>query len=116
MHELGIISNIFKVIEEVASENNLKKITKVKLKIGKLCQVVPAMIENAFEVVAKETIAKGAALEVEYEPIRMKCLSCQKEFEVDDKIYICPACEQTELEMLAGAEISVESIYGDTGQ
>ena len=113
MHELGIITNLFDIIEEVAAEHKLVKINRVKLKLGKLQQIVPEMLSFAFDTVAEGTKSDGATLEVDYIPIRMRCNECQQEFIVDDHIYICPECEETSLTMLAGMEIILESVEGD---
>jgi hydrogenase nickel incorporation protein HypA/HybF len=113
MHELGIITNIFTIIEEVATEHNLLKIHKVKLKIGKLQQIVPDIFTFAFETVAKGTKAEGAVLDVDYVPVKMKCQGCGCEFIVADNIYICPTCGRTQLTMLEGMEIFLESLEGE---
>jgi hydrogenase nickel incorporation protein HypA/HybF len=113
MHELGIIQNLFTIIEEVAEENNLIKIHTVKLKLGKLQQIVPEMFTFAFEIVAKGTKTEGATLDVEYVPIKMRCNTCNNEFIVEEHVYICPECAQTSLTMLEGMEIILESVEGD---
>ena len=112
MHELGIINNLFLIIEQVAKENNLIKIDSVKLKLGKLQQIVPEMLVFAFETVAKETKAEGATLDVEYVPIKMRCDTCKTEFIVEEHVYICPECSATRLTMLEGTEIILESVEG----
>lgn len=113
MHELGIISNIFTIIEQVAEEHNLSKITLVKLKLGKLQQIVPDMLTFAFEAVAKGTRAEGAVLDVEYVPIKMQCQHCGHEFIVEEHVYICPECSGTSLTLAAGMEVMLESVAGD---
>ena len=113
MHELGIIHNLFTIIEEVAEENKLVRINKVKLKLGRLQQIVPEMFTFAFETVAKGTKAEGAVLDIEYVPIKMLCKTCNNEFIVEEHVYICPECAQTNLTMLEGMEIILESVEGD---
>jgi hydrogenase nickel incorporation protein HypA/HybF len=113
MHELGIIQNLFTIIEEVAEENNLVRINKVKLKLGKLQQIVPEIFRFAFEIVAKGTKAERATLDIEYVPIRMLCNTCNNKFIVEEHVYICPKCAQTGLTMLEGMEIILESVEGD---
>ncbi|MCK4797476.1 MAG: hydrogenase maturation nickel metallochaperone HypA [Spirochaetes bacterium] len=113
MHELSIITNIFKKIEEVAENNSLIKINKVKLKIGIMRQVIPEFLRFAFEAVSKDTKAEKAELEIEYIPIKMKCNSCANEFIVENNIYICPLCNNTKLDILSGQEIILQSIDGD---
>ena len=113
MHELGIITNLFTLIDEVAEEHGLRKITRITVKLGKLQQIVPDMLQFAFESVSKGSRAEDAALDVEYVPIKMKCRGCAQEFIVGDHLYICPECEQSDLEMLEGTEILLESIEGE---
>ncbi len=113
MHELGIITNIFTIIEQVAADHHLSHIDKVKLKIGKLQQIVPDIFAFAFETVAKGTKAEGAVLDVDYVPVKMKCTGCSHEFRVEDHIYVCPTCGQTRLTMLEGMEIILESLEGE---
>lgn len=112
VHELTIISNIFKIIEDIAKENSLVKINKVKLKVGKLRQLYPEMLQNAFEIVAKDTKAENAVLQIESIPVKMKCRSCDEIFYVDEE-YSCQRCGNYSLETLEGDEIIIESIEGD---
>ena len=113
MHELGIITNLFTLIDEIADEHKLRKVTRITVKLGKLQQIVPDMLQFAFESVAKGSRAEDAVMDVEYVPIKMKCKHCAQEFIVDDHLYICPGCEQTDLDMLEGMEILLESIEGE---
>lgn len=114
MHEFSIMQSIFKLIKDVAVKNNLIKIDKVVLKIGKLRQVFPDFLQFAFETVSQNTIAKGAALIIEEVPITMCCKSCQKEFMVEHNAYICPSCGAAKLELLTGKEILIASVAGET--
>jgi len=113
MHELTIITDILETAKQAARENNLKKINKIYLKIGKLQQVVPEMLEFSFQVVSRDTIAQGAALKIETIPIKVNCKACLKETIVKENIYICPACDRTHLEILTGKELMITSIEGD---
>ena len=36
MHELGIVLNVIDRVEEIAKENNVKKVTKLTLEIGEV--------------------------------------------------------------------------------
>lgn len=65
MHGLTIITNILNIIENVAKENSLIKIDKIKIKIGKLRDVYPEMLQNAFKIASKDTKAENAKLEFE---------------------------------------------------
>lgn len=114
MHELGIITNLFKIIEQVAEENHLATVSSVTLQLGKMQQIVPDMLTFAFNTVAQGTKAEGATLHVEDVPIRMRCEQCRKEFVVEEHVYICPHCGQTRLTMLQGMEVMLESLEGES--
>ena len=112
MHELGIIREIFPLIEKIAKENNFKSITRVVLSIGRLRQVKDQFLYFAFETVAKDTIAAGAELIINTIPITVNCHNCNKQFTVSENIYICPDCDSGSLEILTGKEVILESIDG----
>lgn len=113
MHELSIIENIFTKIEQTAKDNHLKKITKVTLKIGKLRQVMPDFLDFAFKAVAEGTIAENAKLIIIEIPVKIFCNKCKEEFIVKDNVYFCPKCESTEIEILSGKELFLDSIEGE---
>lgn len=113
MHEFTIIQNIFPILDEVAKRNHLKLINKIFLKVGGLRQVVLEFLQFAFVTIAKGTIAEGAELVVELIPIMARCKNCQKQFIIEEKAYICPHCNSSELEILTGKEIILENIEGE---
>jgi hydrogenase nickel incorporation protein HypA/HybF len=113
MHEFAIVSNLFEIMERIAAENNLKKISSVTLSVGKMRQVVPVAMDMAFEAITKGTLAEGAKLQLEFVPIRMKCASCKSEFDVESHVYICPGCESGLLELIEGQELLIKSMEGE---
>jgi len=113
MHEFSIVSNLFEIMEDVAKENNLIRIDKVVLTVGKMRQVVPVAMEMAFEAVTKGTIAENAELELEFLPIQMKCNACGHNFDVEENVYLCPSCDSVQLEMIQGQELIIKHIEGE---
>ncbi|MBT3581780.1 hydrogenase maturation nickel metallochaperone HypA [bacterium] len=113
MHELSIIMEILKIAEQNAQQNNLKKIKKIKLKVGKLRHLVPDIMTVAFQTARQDTLADQAKLEIEEIPIKMVCQNCQKKFMVEDHVYFCPKCQQGSLQIVTGKEIILESIEGE---
>jgi hydrogenase nickel incorporation protein HypA/HybF len=113
MHEFKIIQDIFPIIENVVRENHLKSVNKVYLQIGKLRQVVLEFLQFAFTTATKNTVAAGAELIIELIPITAKCRTCQRQFAVEENIYICPHCNNSNLEILTGKEIVLVSVEGE---
>jgi len=113
MHELTVVSNIFKIILETAENNSLSKISKISLKVGRQRHLAPDLMRFAFDSVAKNTIAAGAILNIERVDIKMKCRSCGIDFTVNDNTYLCIGCESADLETIAGKDLLIESIEGE---
>lgn len=115
MHEFSLLQNIFTILDQIALEKKLKRITKVTLRVGKLRQVVPETMQFAFETLSKSTCAEGAKLVLAFEEIKILCRDCQKEFIVEDNVYLCPACGAASVELISGKELILESVEGEVG-
>lgn len=113
MHEFSIIQSVFDILEKSAKEQRITRIDKVVLQVGRLRQIMPDFMQAAFEVASEGTIAEGAALEIIDVPIRMRCQSCGKDFEVERNTYICPYCDATGVQLLSGKEVFIERIEGE---
>lgn len=113
MHEFKIIADIFPLLEKVAAESHLQKITLVKLAVGDFRQCQRDFLEFAFETLAAGTIAAQAKLQIEIIPIKMRCRSCEHEFIVVDNYFVCPQCQATGLDNLTGKEIMLVSVEGE---
>lgn len=110
MHELSIVASLFEILEEKAKEQKARKITLVKLKVGKLSGVVPEFLDTAFNFYKKETIAEDASLEIEEVPLKIQCKQCKMEVTKKDFIFICPRCGSQELKTLSGTELFLEKL------
>lgn len=113
MHELSITQNILDVVLKEAEKNAVKKIIKVNLKIGDFTFIEPECVSYYFELLAKDTPAFKAVLEIEKVPLKFKCKTCSLEFTIDKDSpphFICPHCKLTDLEMISGKELLIESI------
>ncbi len=113
MHELTVVSNIFKIILEAAENNNLSKISKISIKVGRQRHLAPDLMKFAFDSVSKNTIAEHATLNIDRVDIRMRCRSCGTDFIVEDNTYLCISCGSPGLETLSGKDLLIESIEGE---
>jgi len=110
MHELSIIASLFEGLEEKAREHHALKITRVRLKVGRLAGVVPEFLKTAFDAYKEGTIAAEAELEIEETPVKVSCRKCGVETAKDDFIFACPACGATDIEVTLGLELLLASI------
>lgn len=122
MHELSLSSAI---LDTVLRHADGRPVSNVEIRLGRLRQVVPDSLEFYFEIVSQETVAAGAALEMELVDALMRCTSCSHEWDpappaAEDPSQLmllpqfrCPACAEAGAEVVTGEEFEVASIIVD---
>ncbi len=113
MHEIGIAEDLTGIVLDAAGDANLSVVTRVNVSLGQLIQVVPESFEFAFSEAVRDTIAEGCELVIEIIRIRMKCVACGNEFNVDTGNFRCDACGSGDLDIINGKELFVKSIEGE---
>jgi hydrogenase nickel incorporation protein HypA/HybF len=108
MHELSLSGAIVNTVEKHAAG---RPVRVVSMRIGALRQVVPETLEFYFGFVSNGTVCEGARLEQELIPARLRCGACEREWEIELPVFMCPACGPAgRVEVAAGDEFEVESI------
>ncbi len=114
MHELSITQSILDISLQAAEKQNASRIRVIRLQLGPFCGVVPECVQMYLDVLAKGTIAEGARIEVIEVPLRVQCLDCGRESDIDRRHIQCPACGSIRLKRLSGREFLVDSLEVDT--
>lgn len=115
MHELSIAQSLLDIVLEEGERNRLKQVHAIRLQVGAMAAVVPDALNFCFEMLSRNTIASGAALEIEALPVVARCSRCELPFQVENQTFLCPKCGDPTLELVSGRELSVVSIEGETG-
>jgi len=110
MHEMAITRDMLDLVLDTASKSGAKRVTRITLVIGEFSGVVDHAIEANFEWMRRETLAEDAFLEIRSVPKRARCRDCGSEYAPDDFWWTCPVCQANSFEVIAGREMSVESI------
>jgi len=111
MHEASLAQNIIEDIERRIEEGEIADhVRSVRLAVGRLTAVVPDNLRFLFEVLAKGSALEGARLDIEQVPIRARCTSCGKYFEIEDVYFSCRGCGSPDLDVLSGSELLIESV------
>ena len=113
MHEIGIAQDLSAIIIETAENENLSKVTKVYVTLGKLVQIVPEIFEFAFREAVRDSIAEDAELSIELVPVIIKCRSCGNHFQAEDNMFYCNLCSSTDVDVIQGKELFIKSIEGE---
>ena len=110
MHEMGIAQSILDIAIAAAEKEGAQKITRVNVVAGELRGLVPLQFTFCFGLIAENTIASGAQLNLEITPVRGRCRKCDETFIVEDYHYICPKCQSEDIETTGGTELRLRDI------
>lgn len=113
MHEMALMAGVFDIIKKYTADISDKKITRVTLVVGELTNAVPAALEAAFEVYAKDTTVQEADLVIKTVPLTARCRECGWQGETEKHVFVCPKCSSFGVEILSGRELYVESLEVD---
>ena len=116
MHEMTVAHGLLTIIEDQAKTHGIARVTRVRLKIGRLRGLETRQLRAAFEVLAEGSIAEGAPLEVDEVTARARCNACGTEWRLPDYRFECPACGATDAEILEGRELHINSFDGERGE
>ena len=111
MHELGIIVHIAKTLDQVAAENELKKIGSVTLDIGEVSGIVPEYLTECWEFYRKKNpLIAECEMKIESLPAVTICEDCQKTYETVTYGRQCPHCGSYETYLVTGNECSIKEL------
>ncbi len=114
MHELSIVTHVAKTLDEIAEENQLKKIGSVTLEIGEVSGIITDYFVdcwNYFRV--KHPLLKEAEMKIETIPAITFCESCKQEYPTIEYGRICPYCHSEYTYLLQGNECNIKEIEAE---
>ena len=110
MHELAVTENILNIALDEAKAAQAPKITKINLVVGELSGVVSESVQFYFDFLSKDSAAEEATLDFKVAPAQLRCRDCQTDFNPNDSAWICPNCQSSSIEIIAGRDCYIESI------
>ncbi len=110
MHELGIMIEVIKTVEDFAAKNGLTKIDTLVLQIGELSSMIPKYIEACYPAAADGTMLQETKLKIEILPGNGICRKCNKVFNLIENHKKCPVCGREDWELLSGKEFMIKEI------
>jgi hydrogenase nickel incorporation protein HypA/HybF len=110
MHEVAIVEALIEAVRGELRAYPGATVTKVRVRVGALRQVVPGVMTFCFNAAIRDTNLAGASLEVEEVPARARCPQCRAEFAVEENWFECPHCATAGSDLLAGNELDLTGI------
>ena len=65
MHEIGVVRQMLKTVEEFAAENEIDDIVSIVLEIGDLSMIIPKYVEDIYSVIVEGTRFEHTDLVIE---------------------------------------------------
>jgi len=113
MHEMSIAQSLIDILREEMAKHNAGTLRSVRLHIGQLSAIVPDSLSFCFEVMTSGTELEGAGLIMETIPLKGTCRDCKQTFEIQDYTFECPECAGTEIDTIAGQDLSIVEMEVD---
>lgn len=114
MHELSLMESVLDAVRKSAEQNNITRVEKITLVVGKLSMALPESLKFAFEALTDEELFAGAALEIEERDIVCLCEDCGSQFNVDeDCSFECSHCGGKQVRIVSGRELYIDSYEGE---
>ena len=110
MHELGLVCQVVKTVDEVMAENNLTELDEIVLQVGEMSDVVPEFLEEAWQATAPTTEYPDAKMTVEVMPALAKCLDGGYEGHVKTFGPDCPIFSSDNLKIVSGKQFDIKEI------
>ncbi|MBM4399277.1 MAG: hydrogenase maturation nickel metallochaperone HypA [Candidatus Cloacimonetes bacterium] len=113
MHEGAIAQSLLNLANLNFHRSGLKKITRVKVVIGKLHNVIDEVLVMHFDLLKRDMNGfREAILEIEKKEVVIKCMQCGMEKTLNEVDFTCSSCESTSTEVTSGNELHIECIEG----
>jgi len=110
VHEMALARSLLDIAIAAAGKEGALRITRVNVVAGELRGIVPLQFTFYFGLLAENTIASGAYLNLEIAPIRGRCRQCEETFIVEEYHYVCPKCQGEDIQTVGGTELRLRDI------
>jgi hydrogenase nickel incorporation protein HypA/HybF len=110
MHELAVTENILNIALKHAQKADATRVTDIHIVIGRLSSVIDDSVQFYWDMLSENTICDKARLHFQRIPVRLLCLDCLQEFEIEQDLSPCPNCSSLKVKVLTGEEFWLESI------
>ncbi len=114
MHETFVAHALIDQVLIVAGQNRLTLVEEIEVALGEAQQLEWDTFEVAFATAASGTIAAQANLRLENVPITARCRACDCFFIPGYNLYTCPSCHRSNTDIVAGNDVILKTVNGQT--
>ncbi len=116
MHETSLATGLLRIVQDEAQKHKVQRIVRIRLGLGLLACIEAQTLKACFELLAENTVAQSACLDVEMEPLACQCTQCQQHFTLLQRQFTCPLCQSKDVTFTGGHGCTILSIEAATPQ
>lgn len=110
MHEMSLAEGVRGIVEDAARAHEAQRVKTVVLEIGALAAVEVEALRFCLDVVLKDSVAEGAAIEIVGVPGTGWCMACADTVTVARLYDACPRCGGYQVQPTGGTEMRVKEL------
>jgi hydrogenase nickel incorporation protein HypA/HybF len=110
MHEMSLAGGILRVVEDAASRDCFRRVSRLSLEAGALAGVEVNALRFALEAMAPGTLLEGALIEIDEPAASAWCMRCSRSVSILSRTDPCPACGGWQLTPTGGTELKVREL------
>ena len=110
MHELSLAMEVVEMSQREADKNGVSIIHEILIEVGDLSGIEADIFQSALEMVVKDTLLENSIVRIIRTPGKGICSSCNVEFEMKNRLDLCPDCGCVAMEVSGGQEFRVVSL------
>jgi len=107
MHELSLAGSILQLVEGSARREGFKRVTQLRLEVGKLANVELQSLQFALTSIAPGPLLEGAELAFEHPEGQAWCKHCSQTVPLAERGLACPLCGGYQLQPNGGLSLRV---------
>ncbi|HBR96428.1 MAG TPA: hydrogenase maturation nickel metallochaperone HypA [Gammaproteobacteria bacterium] len=110
MHEMSLCEGILQILQDNAKTQNYTRVHRVRVEVGQFATIEKDALHFCFEVVCRNTLAEGAALDICTAAANTWCMACGKAVVIEDRFSPCPDCGSYQLQTDGGDDIRIKDL------
>jgi hydrogenase nickel incorporation protein HypA/HybF len=107
MHEISLAGGILQLVEDSARRDGFKRVTLLRLEVGRLANVELHALQFALAAIAPGTLLEGAELAFAEPAGQAWCANCSQTVPMAERGMACPLCGGYRLQPNGGLSLRV---------
>jgi len=110
MHETRFVNEIIDVLKQKLTGGSASGRVSVNVRLSPFSHVGPDTLRESFKVMSEGEKFNSVSLNILALELPLKCNSCKRDTNIDKKVFECPFCGSSDIDIRMDKEFFVESI------